>query len=314
MLILPATFRSLDDLLKATYTSILNDGSIVQSKRGENLEIINYAATLLNPRVRTSMSLDRKLVKSKFAEFAWYLSRKDNKEYIMPYIDAYEYEEQENNKILGAYGSKIFLSRGGEKSQYERVIEQISKRENTKQAYIVISEVENYKYRDGKYKSPPCTIGLHFYVRENRLNLTAYMRSNDAYFGLPHDLFCFTMLQELVAHRLGIELGAYTHVSTSMHIYNEHIDRIKNQYLEEGSQEPIEMPKIVDSSNETLELISNEFDPNITESVYEYLDSYWRDYVLFSDKFLNKNVEVETWKDMFNSKEMQRIALNSMVK
>jgi thymidylate synthase len=33
------------------------------------------------------------------------------------------------------------------------------------------------------------------------------MRSNDAYLGLPHDVFCFTMLQEIIARSLGREIG-----------------------------------------------------------------------------------------------------------
>lgn len=69
----PTEFQSLDDLLNTTYCDILERGVLVNSsKRGANIEITQFAATLLNPRVRTSMSLDRKLVKSKFAEFAWY--------------------------------------------------------------------------------------------------------------------------------------------------------------------------------------------------------------------------------------------------
>ena len=226
MLNRPTEFYSLDDLLYTTYNTILNEGQLIKSKRDDNLEITQYSATLINPRARTSMSYSRKFVKSKFAEFAWYLSKEDDKNYIKPYIALYEFEEQENDKILGAYGSKIFGSKNGQKSQYERIIEQITKREPTKQAYLVISEIKDYKFRGEQFESPPCTIGLHFYVRNNKLNLTVYMRSNDAYFGLPHDLFCFTMLQELVSCRTGIPLGVYTHNTTSMHIYTNHIERV----------------------------------------------------------------------------------------
>lgn len=158
----PSEFQSLDDLLNSTYNTILKKGTLINRKRGKNLEITQFAATLLNPRVRTSMSLDRKLVKSKFAEFAWYLSKEKDIDYIKPYIAAYDLEEQENNKILGAYGPKIFGSHNGEKSQYDRIIEQISKRPMTKQAYLTISEIKDYKFRDDKYSSPPCTNWITF--------------------------------------------------------------------------------------------------------------------------------------------------------
>jgi thymidylate synthase len=306
----PTEFQSLDDLLYATYHEILENGISISSKRAPNIEITQFAATLLNPRIRTSMSLDRKLVKSKFAEFAWYLSKDEDKDFILPYIKAYDQEENDNNKILGAYGSKIFGSKD-RKSQYERVIEQIEKRETTKQAYIAISDSENYKFRHEQFHSPPCTIGLHFYVRQAKLNLTVYMRSNDAYLGLPHDLFCFTMLQELVSLRTNTALGVYTHCATSMHIYETHQQKIKD-YLNEGLHEPIEMPSMVDSSEQMLDLVSKEFDPKNNISNLSSLNDYWRDYSLFSIKHYNGDSHKSSWEKKFKEESMRLIATNSI--
>lgn len=303
-------FQSLDDVLNATYAYILSDGKLIKSKRGGNLEITNFSASLTKPRSRTSMSLDRKLVKSKFAEFAWYLSKDKSTDYITPYISAYNLEEQENKKILGAYGPKIFGAKKGQKSQFERIINQISLRKTTKQAYLSLSDVYDYKLRDEKYASPPCTIGLHFFVRENQLNLTTYMRSNDAYFGLPHDLFCFTMLQELISCRTNIPLGNYTHVATSMHIYEEHLDRV-DQYLNEGLHEPIEMPAIKNCDIQSLNYVSKEFDMNSDEANIDHLDDYWTDYVLFSSRHYNSDTDKELWKKQFKNQTMRLIALNS---
>ena len=311
MLNRPTEFFSLDDLLYATYSNIFEFGNDINSKRGRNKELINYSATLVNPRVRTSMSLDKKLVKSKFAEFAWYLSKENDKDYIKPYIAAYEYEEQANNRILGAYGPKIFGSKKGQKSQYERIVEQILNRPNTKHAVLVISEIEDYKFRDEEFASPPCTIGLHFYVRDTKLNLTTYMRSNDACLGYPHDLFCFTMLQELIALKVDIPLGSYTHCATSMHIYEKHYDRIK-RYLGEGKQEPLEMPPMREYCKKTLNLVSKEFDTNISKSKFEKLDDYWKDYVLFSNRYSND--DQESWLRKFNSETLKIMAQNSLGK
>lgn len=308
----PTEFQSLDDLLNATYCDILENGVVISdSKRGPNIEIIQFAATLLNPRVRTSISLDRKLVQSKFGEFAWYLSKDEDKDFVKPYIAAYDKEENQNNKILGAYGSKIFGSIEGRKSQFETVIEQIEKRGTTKQAYIAISDSEDYKFRAEKFHSPPCTIGLHFYVRNEKLSLTVYMRSNDAYLGLPHDLFCFSMLQELVSLRTNTALGVYTHCATSMHVYETHQQKIKD-YLNEGLHEPIEMPSMVDSSDEMLDLVSKEFDPKIEKSNLQLLNDYWSDYSLFSLKHHNRNFDKSSWKEQFKDDKMKLIATNSI--
>jgi thymidylate synthase len=74
------------------------------------------------------------------------------------------------------------------------------------------------------------------------------MRSNDAYKGLPHDIFCFTMLQEVVARTLGVELGSYSHFVGSLHLYDDERDgydddrEAAQQYLDEGVQSTILMP------------------------------------------------------------------------
>ena len=82
------TFETLDDLLNKTYRYIFENGIDVQGKRGGIKETLNFAVTLTNCRARTSRSLDRRLVRSKFAEFAWYMSKDASKDYINPYISA----------------------------------------------------------------------------------------------------------------------------------------------------------------------------------------------------------------------------------
>jgi thymidylate synthase len=67
------------------------------------------------------------------------------------------------------------------------------------------------------------------------------MRSNDVYKGFPHDIFCFTMLQEVLARSLGLEVGIYKHFVGNLHLYDE--DKIAvQQYLSEAVQPTISMP------------------------------------------------------------------------
>ena len=49
--------------------------------------------------------------------------------------------------------------------------------------------------------------------------MTTYMRSNDLWMGFPYDVFQFTCLQTLLAMELDVELGTYTHVAGSLHLY-----------------------------------------------------------------------------------------------
>lgn len=71
----------------------------------------------------------------------------------------------------------------------------------------------------------PCTLALQFILRDRKLHCIATMRSNDAWLGLPYDVFAFTCLQRLVAQAVGAELGTYTHQVGSMHLYDRNRDR-----------------------------------------------------------------------------------------
>jgi thymidylate synthase len=53
------------------------------------------------------------------------------------------------------------------------------------------------------------------------------MRSNDLVWGLCYDLYLLTMLQELMAAELGVGLGWYAHVASSLHVYERHWDLVR---------------------------------------------------------------------------------------
>lgn len=70
-------------------------------------------------------------------------------------------------------------------------------------------------------KDIPCTLNLHFFQREGKLNLIVNMRSNDLLWGTPYDVNAFCFLQEVMASWLGVEVGQYIHNNGSTHIYLE---------------------------------------------------------------------------------------------
>jgi thymidylate synthase len=78
-------------------------------------------------------------------------------------------------------------------------------------------------------------------IRRDRLYMLTSMRSNDAFWGLPHDVFCFTMLQEIMARALSVEIGPYKHAVGSLHLYDESAETAR-KFLDEGWQSTMPMP------------------------------------------------------------------------
>ncbi len=80
-------------------------------------------------------------------------------------------------------------------------------------------------------KDQTCTMHAIFMIRENKLNLTVTMRSNDLTLGLVYDLpwfisLMYRMRSELLPKYPELEIGSYTHYVHSLHIYDRDQDKI----------------------------------------------------------------------------------------
>lgn len=231
---------TLDDLLQELYPALIAQGTSVEASRGANTELIGVQLELEAPRARLSRTETRGRPFSALGELLWYLTRDNRLDFILPYIRAYADDSDDGLTVNGGYGSRIFNQRGHD--QFGNVIAQLRSSSTSRRAVIQLFNAEDNAKR---WKEVPCTTTLQFLLRKGKLHLIATMRSNDAYLGLPHDVFCFTMLQEIVARVLGADLGSYRHFVGSMHLYDR--DRAAAlRYLNEGLQRRIEMPPMPD--------------------------------------------------------------------
>lgn len=230
---LAVTADSFDDLLGDCLRALRERGQRISVSRGSCIELRGALLVLTNPLARLSRSFSRGRLFSALGELTWYLSGKNDQNHILYYIPSYA---TQIGDFSGAYGPRLFGD--GDDGQVHRVIEQLRSKPNTRQAVIQLFDRSDL---NGNPKDIPCTCTLQFFVRNNKVELIVHMRSNDVIYGLPHDVFAFTFLQELVARALGLNLGAYTHMVGSLHLYDDG-DRIAEAFLEEGAMADIPMP------------------------------------------------------------------------
>ena len=57
--------------------------------------------------------------------------------------------------------------------------------------------------------------------------MIAYLRSNEIWKGLPTDFHFIIFLQEVIASWLNVEIGTYTHIVGSAHIYENNLANAK---------------------------------------------------------------------------------------
>lgn len=227
---------SLDDLLAKIYRQLLARGTRIEPTKGVAHEIYGVLLKLSAPRLRLSRTESRGILFSCLGELLWILAGSNALDFIKYYIGEYTKLSDDDQTIHGAYGPRMFGKRPN--NQLARVISSLTSKPDSRQAVVQL-----FDRRDTlEYHSDiPCTCTMQFVVRNRRLHMLTSMRSNDAWLGLPHDVFAFTMIQELVARSLGIELGEYRHSVGSLHLY-ERDDKKAIRYLDEGWQHGRPMP------------------------------------------------------------------------
>ena len=126
------------------------------------------------------------------------------------------------------------------------------------------------------------------------------MRSNDAYLGLPHDIFVFTMFQELVARCLGVDVGAYNHLVGHLHLYEEHVEKAR-LYLSEGLQTIEPMPPMPEKDPVPLLPRLREAEQAIrldpTSLAGFHFDPYWEDLLRLLRIYSEKHHEHEGFQE-----------------
>lgn len=219
---------SVDDLLNDSLKAVIAAGEPTQPSKGAALELHGCTLRLTNPRARLSRSAVRGLAFSPMGELAWYLSGSSDASFITHYISEYTKYVEADGRIHGAYGPRLFGPDG--QAQIRRIITRLRDNSATRKAVAQVFEAADL-FED--YLDVPCTCTLQFLVREQRLQMIVFMRSNDLFMGFPHDVFAFTMIQEIVARSLGIDVGSYTHMVGSLHLYASDLVRAK-LFLKEG--------------------------------------------------------------------------------
>ncbi len=227
---------SLDDLLAKVYRQLLARGTRIEPTKGPAREIYGVLLKLSAPRLRLSRTESRGILFSCLGELLWILAGSNSLDFIEHYISDYRKSSDDGLTIHGAYGPRMFGKRPND--QLARVISSLKSKPDSRQAVLQL-----FDRRDTlKYHSDiPCTCTMQFVIRDRRLHMLTSMRSNDAWLGLPHDVFAFTMIQELVARSLGVKLGEYRHSVGSLHLYDRD-DKKAIRYLEEGWQLGRPMP------------------------------------------------------------------------
>lgn len=85
---------------------------------------------------------------------------------------------------------------------------------------------------------PPCHYGFQIYINNGKLDLSWNQRSVDMFLGLPYDIAMYGLLLEMLAKGFGYKPGSLIAFLGDCHIYNNHVDQVKEYLSREDSELP----------------------------------------------------------------------------
>lgn len=190
---------------------------VAESRDGNVVDEVINAITVIDDPTRCIMHNKIRKMPMRYAvgEFLWYLSGRNNLKPIQMYTKAWDRMSDDGEHVNSNYGYCLQSKFGF--NQLEQALIQLSENPNSRQVVLHIKEARNLI--DNPTKDLNCTVCLQLFIRDRKLYMTTYMRSNDLWMGFPYDVFNFTCLQVLMAMQLGVNVGTYTHVAGSLHLY-----------------------------------------------------------------------------------------------
>lgn len=87
---------------------------------------------------------------------------------------------------------------------------------------------------------PPCHMMAQFYVSNGKLSCQMYQRSADLFLGVPFNIASYALLTHMIAQVCNLEVDELTICLGDAHIYNNHIDQVKELL----TRSPLPLPSL----------------------------------------------------------------------
>ncbi len=184
-------------------------------------------------------------LKSIIHELLWFLNGDTNVKYLQENgVRIWNEWADEDGNLGHIYGYQWRSwpdYNGGHIDQIKEVIETLKNNPDSRRIIVSAWNVADLP----NMNLPPCHAFFQFYVADGKLSLQLYQRSADCFLGVPFNIASYALLLMMMAQVTGLEVGDFVHTLGDAHIYNDHVEQVREQL----SREPRQLPRMVINPN-----------------------------------------------------------------
>lgn len=229
----------------------VNEEGLLRDSRNGPVKVFEYPVTTVyeKPNERVLFYPDRDANPYfHFMEGLWMISGRNDVEWISRFNASIANYSDDGVTFHGAYGYRWRKHFGFD--QIDIIAGQLRANPDDRRIVLQMWDPKVDLARGGK--DFPCNTAIKFRIVDGRLDMTVENRSNDMIWGAyGANAVHFSMLQEYMAAKIGVQLGHYWQVSTNFHSYMDTLKKHAALLLEQptspyhtGSVEPFPMVNV----------------------------------------------------------------------
>jgi len=213
-----------DELYKSLLKDILDNGSREINSRTKHetaaLPGLNFSLDI-EKHGFPLLALRKVPIKLFVAEQVWFISGARKPEiFLRNFTKIWDDFTNPGDVVTVAYGYRWRRHFG--RDQLKSLVQLLEKDSSSRQGVVVTWDPSSDGLGGVSKSNVPCPYTFTVNIIGGRLNMLNVVRSNDMILGFPHDVAGFALLQCILAQKLGVKTGIYTHTIANAHIYDIH--------------------------------------------------------------------------------------------
>lgn len=203
------------------------------------------------------------------AEQIWFISgARKPEDFLRNHTKIWDAFTNPGDVVTVAYGYRWRKHFG--RDQLKLLIELLEKEPSSRHGVIVAWDPGQDGLSLKKKANVPCPYTFTINIIDGRLHMHNIVRSNDMILGFPFDVSGFCLLQYILAQRLNVGVGIYSHSISNAHIYENHYDGARELISRKNDHEKI----VLEIPEKSFERAEKKDDKLVEEIVKKINDQY----------------------------------------